>query len=67
MRKQLIEASKAHFRSHIETHRVNIEVMLHNPIAIPEHTNIMEAIEKEVAQIAEYMDKLAVMDTHFSE
>lgn len=67
MRNQLIEASKAHYRSHLETHRINIEVMLNNPIAIPEHTNIMEAIEKEVAQIAEYMDKLEVMEQFFTE
>ena len=41
--------------------------MLANPTAIPEHSDIMEAIEKEVAQIAEYMDKLEVMEKYFKE
>lgn len=67
MRQQLIAASKLHFRAHIEKHRINIEVMLANPTAIPEHSDIMEAIEKEAGQIAEYMDKLEVMETYFKE
>ena len=67
MRKQLIEASRAHYLSHIHKHRVNVETMLQNPIAIPEHTDIMDAIEKELAQIAEYHDKLEVLEKYFPE
>jgi hypothetical protein len=65
MRQQLINASKLHFQSHIEKHRINVEVILANPTAIHEHSDIMQAIEKEVAQIAEYMDKLEVMEKYF--
>jgi hypothetical protein len=67
MRKQLIEASKKHFESHIEKHRMNVEVMLHNPTAIHDHADIMDAIEKEIAYIAEYMDKLEVLEKYFKE
>jgi hypothetical protein len=67
MRKQLIEASKQHYIAHIEKHRINVEVMLQNPMAIHDHSDIMDAIEKEVAQIAEYMDKLEVMEKFFKE
>jgi hypothetical protein len=67
MRKQLIEASKQHYLAHIEKHRINVEVILNNPTAIAEHSDIMDAIEKEVAQIAEYHDKLEVMNTYFKE
>jgi hypothetical protein len=66
MRQQLIEASKEHFRAHITKHRMNIEVMLNNPTAIQEHADIMEAIENEAAHIAEYMDKLEVMEKYFA-
>ncbi len=65
MRKQIIEASKQHFLAHIEKHRINIEVMLENPTAIHDHSDIMDAIEKEAAIIAEYMDKLEVMEKFF--
>lgn len=65
MRTQLLNASRLHYEAHIEKHRVNIEVMLNNPTAIPEHSDIMDAIEKEVAIIAEYMDKLEVLNQYF--
>lgn len=66
LKTQLIEASKAHFTAHIHKHRMNIEVMLANPIAIHEHTDIMSAIELELAQIAEYEDKLEALNKYFS-
>jgi hypothetical protein len=65
MRKLLINASKQHYQAHIEKHRMNVEVLLLNPTAISEHSDIMDAIEKEVAQIAEYMDKLEVLEKYF--
>jgi hypothetical protein len=67
MRKQLLDASRQHYKAHIEKHRINVEVILNNPTAIAEHSDIMDAIEKEVAQIAEYMDKLEVIETFFKE
>lgn len=67
MRQQLINASRLHYQAHIEKHRINVEVMLNNPTAIHDHSDIMDAIEKEVAQIAEYMDKLEVMEKYFKE
>ena len=65
LRKKLILASAAHFESHIEKHKMNIEVMLANPMAIHDHTDIMSAIELELAQIAEYEDKLEVLRKYF--
>lgn len=65
IRTKLIKASIAHFESHVEKHKINIEVMLANPIAIHEHTDIMTAIELELAQIADYEDKLAAIIKHF--
>jgi hypothetical protein len=66
MRDQILRASRLHFESHIEKHRVNIETMLNNPIAIPEHTDIMDAIEKELAIMAEYADKLEMLNKYFA-
>jgi len=67
MRQQIIQTLIQHFESHIVKHKMNVEVMLSNPIAIHDHTDLMGAIEKEVAQIAEYMDKLEVMQKYFKE
>jgi hypothetical protein len=66
MREQLIKASRQHYLAHIEKHRINVEVILNNPTAIMDHSDIMDAIEKEIAQIAEYMDKLEVLERYFN-
>jgi len=67
MRQQLLDALRLHFSSHILKHKMNVEVMLKNPTALPDHTDLMDAMEKEIALIAEYMDKLEVLDKHFKE
>ena len=66
MRKDLIKASELHFRAHIEKHRVNVENLLEKGVGVAEHPDIMETIEKELEIIAEYDDKLSVLDKYFS-
>ena len=65
MRNDLIRASAMHFKAHIEKHRMNIEVLLNNPTAIHGHVDVMDAIEKELAEIADYEDKLEVLSKYF--
>lgn len=67
MRTKIIQASRLHFQSHIEKHKVNVEIMLNNPMAIHDHTDLMSAIEKEIQLISEYEDKLAVLEKYFKE
>jgi len=67
MKDQLIKASKLHFAANIEKHRMNLEVILNNPMSVPEHTDIMSAIEQEVEHIANYMDKLEVLARYFKD
>jgi len=61
MRNEILLASAKHFDSHIHKHRVNVEVMLNNPTALPDHTDVMDAVERELAIIAEYQDKLEAL------
>jgi hypothetical protein len=67
MRQQIIGVLKQHFEAHILKHKMNVDIMLANPMAIHEHTDLMDAIEKEVAMIAEYHDKLEIMENYFGE
>ena len=67
MKKQIVETLEQHFEAHILKHKMNVDIMLANPMAIHDHTDLMDAIEKEVAQIAEYMDKLEVMEKYFKD
>ena len=67
MRTEIIDILKQHFAAHILKHKMNVNIMLNNPMAIHDHTDLMDAIEREIAQIAEYQDKLEVMETYFKE
>ena len=65
MRVQILKTLEAHFQAHIDKHVMNVEIMLENPMGIPEHTDFMESIEAELAHIAEYEDKLEALK-HFN-
>ena len=65
MRKDIIEASKLHFKAHIEKHRINVENLLEKGVGVAEHPDIMETIEKELGIIAEYDDKLEILKKYF--
>lgn len=62
MRNKIIDALAEHFQAHITKHKMNVEIMLDNPMAIHDHTDFMQAIEDELAQIAEYQDKLEALE-----
>lgn len=61
MRKQLINAMKAHATGEIQKHLANVEVYLSNPAGIGEHSDITEAIGIELDKIARYDDQLEVI------
>jgi hypothetical protein len=67
MRTEIIGVLKQHFEAHILKHKMNADIMLGNPMAIHDHTDLMEAIEKELALMAEYQDKLEILETYFKE
>ena len=62
MKDDIKHALRKQFQAGIERHAMNARIMLNNPIAIHEHTDFMGAIELELAQIAEYKDKLEAME-----
>jgi hypothetical protein len=40
---------------------------IQNPVAVGDHGNLVETMDKLIAKIAEAEDKLLVLETHFSE
>ena len=66
-RAKMIDALKSHSQGHIDKHKMNVEVYLNNSVGIGEHPDVLEAIEKELAVIAQYMDELEVLNRYFSE
>ena len=66
-RAEMIKALKSHAQGHIDKHKMNVEVYLNNSVGIGEHPDVLEAIEKEIAVIAQYMDELEVLNRYFKE
>ena len=65
MRDQLIRALLAHAQGDIQKHVANVEVYLTNPAGIGEHSNVVEAIEQEINEIAKYQDQIAIINKYF--
>lgn len=67
IKNEIIAATREHFKSHIRKHLTNIHIILHNPTAIPDHTDVMDALEKELAIVDEYDSKLTVLEKYLKE
>lgn len=67
LRSQLLAASKQHALSHIEKHRMNVEIYLRNSAGIGGASAIMDAIEHELEEMAKYQDIVEIIDTYFLE
>lgn len=65
MKQQLVETLESYFISNIAKHKMNVEIMMSNPMGIHDHTDWMTAVEAEIAQIAEYEDKLEALVKYF--
>lgn len=67
LRTEMLKAVKNHAKAHIEKHRMNVEIYLRNPVGVGEHSDIMDAIEKELTHMAEYEDHLEIINKYFKE
>tara|TARA_B100000965_G_C19451140_1_gene695312 strand:- start:396 stop:617 length:222 start_codon:yes stop_codon:yes gene_type:complete len=65
MRETLLKALLAHAQGDIQKHVANVEVYLTNPAGIGEHSDVVEAIEKEIDIIAKYHDQIEVIQKYF--
>ena len=64
-REDLIKVSELYFRAQIEKHKINVENLLENQVGVAEHPDIVETIEKELQVIANYDEKLNVLQKYF--
>ena len=54
----ILDALKKKYEAEIEEGKVNIKIMLNNPISIPEHSKFLEELDVHFGKIAEAEDKL---------
>ncbi len=54
-----------YFTGQLHKHRMNVENYLQKSVGVGEHSDIMETMEKELGYMADYHDKLEVLNTYF--
>ena len=64
---QLIKAARMHAEGELERAKTNIIVYMESATGIGEHSDIVEAIQKELGTMALANDRLEMLETHFNE
>ena len=57
----LLSALKSYYVGHINKHIANVEIYLSRSTGIGEHSDIIEAMNKEVGEIGKYDDRLSMI------
>ena len=65
MREMLLAAAKSYYVGYKNKHIANVEVYLRTSVGIGEHSDIIESIDKELAEIGKYDDRLAMILKYF--
>ena len=66
MRQMLINTAKAYYIGMINRRVANVEALLNQPVGIGEHGDIQEEIEKHLGIIADYHDKIEILEKYFN-
>ena len=65
--KELLEALEQQYRGNIASARANVRVYLESPAGIGEHPDVVQAIDTQIAIIADNQEKLdTVSYTHLT-
>lgn len=65
MQDKIVNTMISYYESVVAQHKLNIDIMLANPRAIPEHENFTEAIDKELTELVNANDKLHALKEYF--
>ena len=65
MREMLLSALKSYYVGHINKHIANVEIYLSRSTGIGEHSDIIASMDKEIAEIGKYDDRLSMIIKYF--
>ena len=60
----ILKALRINFKGQIDRHVANALVLIENPVGVAEHPDTIETIENELNKIAEYHDKLKMIEIY---
>ena len=61
----LLDALNQKLEGEVAVHKANIQVYMQSATGIGEHPQLIEAIETEIAKLAESQEKLDTINRHF--
>ena len=61
MREMLLSALKSYYVGNINKHLANVEIYLRTSVGIGEHSDIQASIDKEIAEVGKYDDRLSMI------
>ena len=64
---QLLKAARMHSEGELERAKTNILVYMRNAAGIGEHSDIVEAIQKELTTMGHAHERLEMLDKYFKE
>ena len=67
IRERMIDALIQHAKGQIIKHKMNVEIYLNQPVGIGQHSDIMDAIEKEIQAIGKYHEQIEVISNYFND
>ena len=65
MQKKLLDALASHYQAQLQKAEATLLVYLNNPAGIGEHSDLVEAMEKELDEVARYDDQLEMLNKYF--
>ena len=60
----ILKALRNNFKGQIDRHVANALGLIENPVGVAEHPDTIETIENELNKIAEYHDKLKMIEIY---
>ena len=67
LREKTLSALRNDAIGKISKAKVNIEIYLHNPVGIGEHSDVLGAIQEQLDIIAHEEERIEVLEKHFSD
>ena len=65
MKADLYQAIKSYLQGNIDRHVANVKIQSDNAVGVAEHSDHVATIESELSKIAEFEDKLGVLEKYF--
>ena len=62
MKNSVIEATRSYLTGMVERHKLNTLVLIEKRVGVAEHPDVVETICEELGKMAEYEDKLNMLD-----